>query len=119
MGESTRDQSRALVDAESWMRPSLEVVLDEVRGHLDVHTSLLYFSHKMFRYELDRALHYYICPFLVFVLKHTATFRSVSSSQADTLGYTLHQSASSVISSLDHRLSSSAAASQSGSTNYS
>lgn len=48
--------------------------------------------------------------------ERTSAFRSVSYSQVKVLGEALHQIGSSIISSIDQRLSSSAAISDSGST---
>lgn len=114
--ESSRDQSRAFFDAEAQKLQNLEAILDEVQSRLDDHSSLLRFSQKILCYDVNRVLHEYLRPLFDVVPKRTAAFRSVPSSPVETHGKTLRQRASSIISSLDEELSSSAAVSHSVST---
>lgn len=95
-------------------RPNLEAILAEVRIRLDDQSSLLRSPHDMVRYDINRALQDYFPPLFDAVHEHTASFRSLSSSQVETHSKTLCESASSIISSLDQQLSSPAAVSRLG-----
>lgn len=68
-------------------------------------------SQETFRFDVNQALQTTCDPCFDTVRERTAAIRSVSSSQVNMHGKTFRQSASSIISSVDHRQSSSAAVS--------
>lgn len=55
--ESMCDESWALVDAEAKKYPGMEEIQAEVRCRLYDNSALLRSAHKMFRYDVDWALH--------------------------------------------------------------
>lgn len=101
MVESRCNQSRALINSEAGKRQNFEAKLADVQCRLDDHSSLPCFSHEMFRYEVNRGLHYYFHPLFDAMRERTAAFRSVLSSQSEPQGEALHQRSFSIILSLD------------------
>lgn len=84
---------------------------------LDDDSSLLCSCHEAIRYDVGQALHDYLRPLFNAVDVGTVASRSASTGQEEIHGETLPQSASSVTSYLNRRLSSLAAVSNLQSTN--
>lgn len=114
--EDKRDQNRALADAEAQKCQDLEALLAEVWRRIDDRSSLLWSSQCMLRHDVNWALNEYLRPNFDAEREHVVAFRSASLSQGETHDETLRQSVSSLVSYLDHRLSSPATVSNSGST---
>lgn len=104
--ESARDKSKAIFDAEGQKCQDLEDILTEVWRCLDNHSTLLHSAHEMFCQDVDWIWHDQLRPLFDAAGKGVVAFRSVSTCQVETHDETLHQSASSIVSYFDLRLSS-------------
>lgn len=102
--EPKNDQSRPLADAESQDRQNVKKILTEGRYRLEYYLYLLISSQKLLCSDVDRTYYDYLRLLFDAAGESTAVLLSVSQSQFETHVKTLHQKASSLISSSDQPL---------------